>query len=62
MRINGTPPRPIAGFQSVSDAARAWGCTRQDAKRRIRDMQRKEQDQRRLEREIASWDDMVLNE
>jgi len=34
---NGSQPRPIGKYGSVSEAARKLGCTRQEAKRLLED-------------------------
>ena len=55
---NGTQPRPINGYPSVSAAARSAGMTRQDYKRAQQDAKRRKREQRQLEREMAAWEQM----
>jgi hypothetical protein len=55
---NGTQPRPINGYPSVSAAAKAARMTRQDYKRAMQEAKRRKRDQRRLQREMAAWEQM----
>jgi hypothetical protein len=65
---NGTQPRPINGYPSVSAAARSAGMTRQDYKRALQDAKRKkfakQAEKRRkweekwLARKMAEWEQM----
>lgn len=55
-RPNGTPPRPIAGFPSVSALARHLRTTRQDAKRILRQRKQAEADRKATQRQIAAWE------
>jgi hypothetical protein len=45
---NGSPPRPIGKFASVSDAARKLGITRQEAKKILDPI-------KALDRQTVSW-------
>lgn len=51
----GSRPRPIAGYGSVSEAARALGTTRQHAKQILRARARAARASARLSRELSMW-------
>jgi len=51
----GNRPRPIAGYGSVSEAARALGTSRQAAKMILRERARAARASARLSRELSMW-------